>query len=70
MGAKVYGFVAQSLNNKAAVANYYAIQHGLSLNVQVDNVAFGIQLAGLITPTSTSAAIALIGVSDGFSTLT
>ena len=62
-----FGFVAASLNNKAAVANYYAVQQGLSLNVQQDNVAFGMALAALITPTDTSAAIALVGVSDGFS---
>ena len=64
----VYGFVAQSLNNKAAVANYYAVQQGLSLNVQIDNVAFGITMAALITPTDTTAAIALVGV-NSFSTL-
>ena len=63
-----YQFVSAHLNNKAAVANYYAVQQGLSLNVQVDNIAFGIQLASLITPTDTSAAIALIGVND-FSTV-
>jgi len=60
----VYGFVAASLNNKAAVANYYAVQQGLSMNVQQDNVEFGIALAALITPTDTTAAIAYIGVSE------
>jgi hypothetical protein len=62
-----YQFVAAHLNNKAAVAHYYAVQQGLSLNDQADNVQFGIELAALITPTDTSAAIALIGVDD-FST--
>jgi hypothetical protein len=59
-----YQFVAAHLNNKATVANYYAIEQGLSLNLQQDNVAFGIALAALITPTDTSAAIALVGVND------
>lgn len=59
-----YHFVADLLNNKAAVANYYAVQQGLSLNMQVDNIAFGIELASLITPTDTSAAIGLIGVNE------
>jgi Ca2+-binding RTX toxin-like protein len=59
-----FGFVAASLNNKAAVANYYAVQQGLSMNVQADNVAFGIALAALITPTDTAAAIGLIGVNS------
>lgn len=62
-----YLFVADHLNNKAAVANYYAVEQGLSLNVQQDNVAFGIEMAQLITPTDTTAAIALIGV-EPFST--
>jgi hypothetical protein len=50
------------------VANYYAVQQGLSMNVQADNVSFGIALAALITPDDTAAAMALIGV-DAFSTL-
>ena len=57
-----FQFVSAHLNNKAYVANYYAVQQGLSMNVQADNVSFGIGLAALITPTDTTAAIALIGV--------
>lgn len=58
------GFVAASLNNKATVAHYYAVQQGLSLNVQADNIAYGIELASKITPWGTAAAIDLIGVYD------
>ena len=63
-----YGFVAASLNNKAAVADYYAVQQGLSLNSPADNVTFGVRMAALITPTDTSAAIALVGLPDSFTT--
>jgi methionine-rich copper-binding protein CopC len=57
-----FGFVARHLDNKAAVAHYYAVQQGLSMNVQQDNIAFGVELAALITPDDTAAAIAFIGV--------
>jgi hypothetical protein len=63
-----WGFVAALLNNKAAVSQYYAVEQGLSRNVQADNVTYGAQIAGLITPTSTFEAIQFIGV-DPFSTL-
>jgi hypothetical protein len=59
-----YQFVAAHLNNKAAVANYYAIEQGLSYHDPYMNIEFGIQLASLITPEDTSAAIDLIGVND------
>ena len=60
----VYGFVAASLNNKALVANYYAVAQGLGYLDAQTNISFGVQLAAAITPTDTSAAIALIGVND------
>ncbi len=62
-----FQFVSALLNNKTAVAHFYAVEQGLSMNVEADNVGFGIALAQLITPTDISAAIALIGV-DAFST--
>jgi hypothetical protein len=58
----MWHFVADLLNNKAALANYYAVEQGLSMNVQADNIDFGIELASLITPDDITAAIALIGV--------
>jgi hypothetical protein len=57
-----FGFVPRHLNNKAFVATYYAIEQGLSLNVQADNISFGTQLAALITPDDTAAAVAFVGV--------
>lgn len=63
----VYGFVASLLNNKSSVSNYFAVQQGLGYNTPADSIAHGIAIAAAITPTDTSAAIALIGVHDGFS---
>lgn len=59
-----FQYVAAHLNNKAAVANYYAVELGLGMYTPAEDIAFGMQLASLITPTDTSAAIALIGISD------
>ncbi|HSV46886.1 MAG TPA: hypothetical protein VLJ58_13950 [Ramlibacter sp.] len=64
----VYGFVAALLNNKAFVSNYYAVEQGLGMNVQAENVSFGAAIAAAVTPNSTSDAIQLIGV-DPFSQL-
>jgi serralysin len=62
----VYGFVASLLTNKSTVANTYAIQQGLSYNTPEENITQGMAMAAAVTPTSTAAAIALIGVSDVF----
>ncbi|HSV46159.1 MAG TPA: Ig-like domain-containing protein [Ramlibacter sp.] len=64
-GHAEYGFVASLLNNKAEVANYYAIEQGLGKLDAQDNIAFGRELAGLVTPSDVSAAIALVGLGDG-----
>ena len=42
-----YHFVADLLNNKAAVAHYYAVEQGLSMNVQADNIGFGLKCKGM-----------------------
>jgi hypothetical protein len=63
-----WGFVAALLNNKAAVSNYYAVEQGLSRNVQAENVTYGAEIAALITPVGINDAIQFIGV-DPFSTL-
>ena len=59
-----WGWVASWLNNRAAVSYYYAVEQGLSMNVGADNIPWGVQIASLITPTDTSAAIELIGVNE------
>jgi hypothetical protein len=61
-----WGFVASLLTNKSTVANTYAIQQGLSYNTPEENITQGMAMAAAVTPTSTAAAIALIGVSDVF----
>jgi methionine-rich copper-binding protein CopC len=58
------GWVIDLLDNKAEVANYFAVQQGLSYSDPLTNIARGIEIAAEITPTDTSAAIALIGVNE------
>jgi serralysin len=60
----VWGFVSDLLDNKALVANYYAVELGLGLNTEQANIDYGRALVTLVTPTDTAAAIALIGQSD------
>jgi Ca2+-binding RTX toxin-like protein len=58
------GFVADLLDNKAAVAHWYAVQQGLGFHDPQQDIAFGRQMAALVTPNDTSAAIALVGLDD------
>jgi Ca2+-binding RTX toxin-like protein len=58
------GFVADLLDHKAAVAHWYAVQQGLGFHDPQQDIAFGRQMAALVTPTDTSAAIALVGLDD------
>ena len=62
-GNSTFGFVADLLDNKFAVAKIFAIDFGLGYSSSVEAVTQGIALAAAVTPTSTTAAIALIGVS-------
>jgi hypothetical protein len=64
-----WGWVADLLDNKAAVAYRFAVQMGLDYNTPQDSITHGIQMASAVTPTSTAEAIVLIGVPDTFSTL-
>ena len=59
-----FGWVVKLLNNKAEVADHYAIDLGLSSATPQASINFGMQLAAAITPDSTTAAITLIGVAD------
>jgi len=61
-GNKDYGYVADLLDNKIAVAQKFAIDWGLSYNTANDSITNGMAIAAAITPTSTAAAISLIGV--------
>ena len=68
-GDLTWGWVADLLDNKAAVAQRYAVELGLNDSTPEASIAHGMQIAAAITPTSIEAALALIGVTDGFSTL-
>lgn len=67
-GNSTWGWVADLLDNKATVANYIAVQQGISYNTPADSITKGTAIAAAVTPTDTTAAITLIGVADaGFS---
>jgi hypothetical protein len=59
-GDATFGWVADLLDNKAAVANNIAVNWGL--NYSTDAYTHGVAIAAAVTPTSTATAIALIGL--------
>lgn len=68
-GDATWGWVADLLDNKAFVAHRFAVEMGLGYNTPSASIAHGVQIAAAVTPTDTSMALTLIGVSDTFSTL-
>lgn len=67
-GDTQFGWVADLLDNKFAVANYFAIEQGISYNSPQENFQRGVSIAAAVTAVDTSAAIKLIGLQDlGFS---
>lgn len=68
-GDATWGWVADLLDNKAAVAQLFAVEMGLNYNTASASITHGIEIAGAVTPYGISSALALIGVADGFSTL-
>ncbi len=62
-GDATYGWVADLLDNKIAVANKFAVDLGLSYNSANDSITNGMAIAAAVTASSTTAAIALIGIS-------
>lgn len=58
-----WGWVTTLLNNKLDIANYFAVQQGLSYLTLDDNITKTMAIAAAVTSTSTSAARDLIGVS-------
>ncbi|MFZ6745268.1 S41 family peptidase [Undibacterium sp. JH2W] len=58
-----WSWVAALLNNKLDVANYFAVQQGLSYLTRSDNITKNMAIAAAVTSNSTSAALDLIGVS-------
>lgn len=63
-GNATYGYVADLLDNKGTVANYFAVQQGLGYNTAAESIVKGIAIAAAVTPTSTRAASLLVGVVD------
>jgi hypothetical protein len=58
------------LDNKATVANTFAVSLGLNYNTAADSIAQGMQIAAAVTAADTNAAIALIGVATSNVNLT
>ncbi|HSV44901.1 MAG TPA: hypothetical protein VLJ58_03830 [Ramlibacter sp.] len=55
---------AHLLDNKAALAQYYAVEQGLGRHTQAEDIAFGRELAALVTAEGITAAIALVGIEN------
>lgn len=64
-GDATWGWVADLLDNKAMVADKFAVSWGLSYLNSETSISRGMEIAKLVTPTDTQAAIALIGLNDG-----
>lgn len=56
------GWVERLLDNKGALAHWYAVEQGLGLHTAQDDIAFGQALAALVTPEGFEAAVDLVGV--------
>lgn len=57
-----WGFVSELLENKAAMAQYFAIERGISYRDPLDNIQVGRQMAGEITPEGIEQALAALGL--------
>ena len=63
-GNASFGYVADLLDNKVTIANYFAVQQGLSYNTPEDSISKGMAIAAAVTATGTTAASDLIGITD------
>ncbi|WMW82068.1 peptidylprolyl isomerase [Undibacterium cyanobacteriorum] len=63
-GNAQYGWVADLLDNKLAVGTYFAVQHGLNYLNDKASITNGVAIAAAVTPTDTTAAKNLIGMTD------
>lgn len=61
-GDPTFGWVADLLDNRVAVAKVFSIDLGLGYVVPDDSIVKGMEIAGAVTPTNTSNAISLIGI--------
>jgi cyclophilin family peptidyl-prolyl cis-trans isomerase len=58
------GYVADLLDNKFTVGNYFAVQNGLNYLSTETSYTRTVAIAARVTPSDTSAAISSIGISD------
>jgi len=63
-GDPTWGWVADLLDNKIAVATLFSIDMGLNYNTPEESITKGMAIASAITPTDTTAALTLIGVPE------
>ncbi|MFZ6817266.1 peptidylprolyl isomerase [Undibacterium sp. Ji22W] len=63
-GTADYGWVADLLDNKVTVGNYFSIQQGLTYNNQTDSITKGIEIAAAVTATDVNTAKNIIGATD------
>ena len=63
-GNKAWGWVADLLDNKITVAKKFSIDMGLNYNTPEESITKGMAISGSITPTDTTAAVTLIGVTE------
>lgn len=61
-GDPTWGWVADLLDNKIAVARTFAIDWGLNYNTDAENITHGVAIAAAVTQTSTTDALTLIGL--------
>ena len=63
-GNATWGWVADLLDNKITVAKKFSIDMGLNYNTPEESITKGMTIASAITPTDTTAAVTLIGVTE------
>jgi len=63
-GNATWGWVADLLDNKIAVAKKFSIDMGLNYNTPEESITMGMAIASAITSTDTTAAVTLIGVAE------
>ncbi len=64
-GDATWGWVADLLDNKVALADAFAVQWGLGYLNDQDSIVNGMKLAQLVTPTGFNDALKLIGIAEG-----
>lgn len=62
-GDATFGWVADLLDNRIAVAKTFSIDLGLGYVLPDDSILHGMEITAAVTPTNTSTAISLIGIS-------